>query len=321
MSRTDLSVHLAGLELRNPVIVASGTFGFGREYARAYPLSELGAVITKGLTESPKAGNATPRIAETPAGMLNSIGLQNPGIEAFLSDELPFMLKQGATVIANIAGHTPDEFGRLAERLDRSGIAAIEVNISCPNVDRGGMAFGADATVAAAVTGIVRQATRLPVFVKLSPNVTDITAIARACLAAGADGLTLINTLLGMVIDTRRQRPVLARGVGGLSGPAILPVAVRCVWEVRRATAGASPLIGCGGITDGDSAVQHLLAGAAAVQVGSANFVDPMAPLRVRDGISDYMQRAGISALTELTGRAHEAAAAANVAPGGSAGK
>ncbi|MGE5560249.1 MAG: dihydroorotate dehydrogenase [Chloroflexota bacterium] len=321
MSAVDLSVRLGGLQLKNPVMVASGTFGFGREYARAYPLSELGAVVTKGLTERPQAGNATPRIAETPSGMLNSIGLQNPGIDAFLSEELPFMLGQGATVIANIAGHTPDEFGRLAARLDRSGAAAIEINISCPNVDRGGLTFGADPALAAEVTRIVRQATELPVFVKLSPNVTDIAAVATACLDAGADGLTLINTLLGMVIDTAAQRPVLARGTGGLSGPAILPVAVRSVWEVWRATGGGVPLIGCGGISDGDSAVQHLLAGATAVQVGSANFGDPRAALRVRDGIAEYMRRRGAGALSELTGRAHAATAGAHGRPQGSAGK
>jgi len=314
----DLTVQLAGLELKNPVMVASGTFGFGREYARACPLRELGAVVTKGLTEQPKAGNPGPRIAETPAGMLNAIGLQNPGIDAFLADELPFLRAEGATVIANIAGHTLDEFGRLAERLNRSGVAALEVNVSCPNVDRGGMAFGADPAAAAAVTRVVRQASELPVFVKLTPNVTDIAAVARACLAAGAHGLTLINTLLGMVIDTTAQRPVLTRGVGGLSGPAILPVAVRCVWEVHRATGGAVQLIGCGGISDADSALQHLLAGATAVQVGSATFVDPLTALRVRDGIADYLRRRGVARLADLVGRA-QTAGGANAAQQGSA--
>jgi dihydroorotate dehydrogenase (NAD+) catalytic subunit len=301
----DLSVSFAGLTLRNPVLVASGTFGFGREYARFFPLRELGGVITKGLTEEPKAGNAVPRIAETPAGMLNSIGLQNPGIEVFLSDELPWLLEQDVPVIANIAAHSIDEFGRLAERLNHSGVTALEVNISCPNVDQGGMAFGADPEQAATVTRTVRQASELPVIVKLSPNVTDIAGVAATCIAAGADALTLINTLLGMVIDVEAQRPVLARGAGGLSGPAIRPVAVRCLWDVHRQTDGRVPLIGSGGITDGPSALEHILAGASAVEVGCALFRDPLAALTVRDGISDYMRRRGVASLTELVGAAH----------------
>ncbi len=296
----DLSVQFAGLTLKNPVTVASGTFGFGREYALKFDLSKLGAISVKGLTLRPRQGNPPPRIAETPLGMLNSVGLQNPGVHAFVRDELPFLRKFDTKVIANLSGDTVEDYGELAAILSDAGVDMLEVNISCPNVKAGGLAFGTDTASAAAVTRAVREASRVPVMVKLSPNVTDITEIARAVEAAGADALSLINTLLGMRIDIDTRRPILSRRIGGLSGPAVKPVAVRCVYQVADAV--KIPLMGMGGIMNADDAVEFLLAGAGAVAVGTALFHDELAPVRVIEGLEDYCRTHKIARVSELTG-------------------
>jgi dihydroorotate dehydrogenase (NAD+) catalytic subunit len=297
----DLRVRLAGLELRNPVVTASGTFASGREYADFIDLSRLGAVVTKGVSLEPWAGNDSPRIAETASGMLNSIGLQNPGVEAFAGNDLGWLAEQDVPVIVNVSGHTVAEYAAVAERLDaEAAVDALEVNISCPNVDAGGMAFGTDCASAAEVTAAVRAVTRKPVIVKLSPNVTDIAEIARAVEAAGADAVSLINTLLGMAIDARTRKPKLARVVGGLSGPAIKPVALRMVWQVYRAV--SVPIVGMGGIMTGEDAVEFMLAGATAVAVGTANFVDPRTAVRVVDGIAEYCREAGVERAADLIG-------------------
>lgn len=299
----DMSVRLGGLELRNPVVTASGTFASGCEFADFVDLSRLGAIITKGVSLEAWPGNASPRIAETASGMLNSIGLQNPGVEAFVAKDLAWLAEHAPTtpVIVNVSGHSVDDYVGVIERLEREPcVAAYEVNISCPNVDAGGMAFGTDCASAAAVTVACREATSRPLIVKLSPNVTDIAAIARSVEEAGAEAISLINTLLGMAIDAERRRPRLARVVGGLSGPAVKPVALRMVWQVASAV--DVPLIGMGGIADGTDAVEFLLAGAAAVAVGTANFVDPRAAMLVVDGVSEYCHRHGITRVAELTG-------------------
>jgi len=297
----DLSVKIAGLALRNPVMPASGTFASGREFADFMDLGRLGAVVTKGVSLEPWAGNESPRIAETASGMLNSIGLQNPGVEAFCAKDLAWLATQDVPVIVNVSGHTLEEYVAVVERLEgESAVAAYEVNISCPNVDAGGMAFGTACAPAAAVTRAVRAATKRPLILKLSPNVTDIAEIARAVEAEGADAVSLINTILGMAIDAESRRPKLARIVGGLSGPAVKPVALRMVWQV--ATAVDVPVIGCGGIMTGEDAVEFLLAGATAVQVGTANFVDPTSAARVVDGIAEYCVRHGVARVRELVG-------------------
>ncbi|MBI2297613.1 MAG: dihydroorotate dehydrogenase [Armatimonadetes bacterium] len=306
----DLTCDLGPLHLRNPVMVASGTFGYGPEYEGLVDLERLGAVVVKGITLREREGNAPPRTVETPAGMLNAIGLQNPGAQAFLDDKLPYLRRFDVPVIVNLNGTTPDEYGELAALFDSAdGVAAVEVNISCPNVKHGGMAFSADHEQARAVTRKVRDNTRKPVIVKLSPNVTDIGLLARSVADGGADVLSAINTLVGIVIDPERRRPVLANVTGGLSGPAIRPVAVRCVWEIRRAV--KLPIIGMGGITGASDAVQFLLAGASAVAVGTANFVDPQAALRVIDGLAEYLERHGFASPAELVGLAHPAASEA----------
>jgi dihydroorotate dehydrogenase (NAD+) catalytic subunit len=280
---------------------ASGTFASGREYADFVDLSRLGALVTKGVSLEPWAGNESPRIAETASGILNSIGLQNPGVEAFCAKDLAWLASQDVPVIVNVSGHSVDEYARVVERLEREdGVAGYEVNISCPNVDAGGMAFGTSCAPAAEVTRAVRAATRRPVIVKLSPNVTDIAEIARAVEAEGADAVSLINTLLGMSIDARTRRPKLARVVGGLSGPAIKPVALRMVWQVASAL--RIPVVGVGGITTGEDAVEFLLAGAAAVQVGTANLVDPRATVRVIDGILEYCVEHEVARVGDLVG-------------------
>jgi len=300
-SGVDLSVDLAGLSLRNPVMTASGTFASGREFADFVDLSRLGAIVTKGVSVQAWAGNDSPRIAETASGMLNSIGLQNPGVEAFVAKDLAWLATQDVPVVVNVSGHSVDEYVRVVGRLEREpGVAAYEVNISCPNVDEGGMAFGTACAPAAEVTRSVRAATKRPVIVKLSPNVTDIAEIARAVEAEGADAVSLINTLLGMSIDARTRRPRLARGVGGLSGPAIKPVALRMVWQVAAAV--RVPVIGVGGIMTGEDAVEFILAGATAVQVGTANFVDPTASVRVVDGIAEYCREQGVTHVSDLIG-------------------
>ena len=304
MAAVDLSTQIAGLRLKNPVLVASGTFGFGREYSDLIDLNRLGGVVTKGLTLRPLAGNPPPRVVETPAGMLNAIGLQNPGVDVFIREELPWLAQFDVAVIANVAGHAVEEYGEVAARLDGApGVAGLEINISCPNVKEGGMAFGVDPATAAAVTASVRRRTRLPVIVKLSPNVTKVETIARAVVDAGADALSLINTLVGMVIDVDRRRPLLANGTGGLSGPAVRPVAVRMVYEVAQAL--AVPIVGLGGITCARDALEFIMAGASAVAVGSALFRDPQTPIKVIDGLADYLNRHGGGSIADLVGVAN----------------
>ena len=296
----DLSVDLAGVVLKNPVVVASGTFGFGREYGQFFDLSELGGICCKGLTLHPREGNPPPRIAETPMGMLNSVGLQNPGVDAFIMEELPFLRQHDVKIIANISGNTPEEYGVMCEKLSEAGVDMIEVNISCPNVKAGGLAYGTRPDLAAEVTREAKKHARVPVMVKLSPNVTDITEIAKAAADAGADALSLINTLRGMRIDVNTRRPILKMNTGGLSGPAVLPVAVRMVWEVANAV--KLPILGMGGVSKGEDAAQLMLAGASAVAVGTALFADPRAPLKVRDGLAEIAAKQGLGAVWELTG-------------------
>ena len=297
----DLSVEFAGLTLRNPVMPASGTFASGREFAEFIDLARLGAVVTKGVSLQAWAGNDSPRIAETASGMLNSIGLQNLGVEAFCARDLVWLATQDVPVIVNVSGHSVEEYAAVVRRLESEpAVAAYEINISCPNVDEGGMAFGTACAPAAEVTRAVRAETKRPIILKLSPNVTDITEIARAGEAEGADAVSLINTLLGMAIDARTRRPKLARNVGGLSGPAVKPVALRMVWQVASAV--SIPVIGCGGITTGEDAVEFLLAGATAVQVGTANFVDPTSAVRIVDGITEYCREQGVNRVSELIG-------------------
>lgn len=297
----DLSVEIAGIEMRNPVTVASGTFGYGTEYAPYLDCSELGAIVTKAVTLEARAGNPPPRVRETPAGMLNAIGLQNPGVEVFVADKLPLLREFGVPVIVNISGRSVTEFVALTERLsDADGVDALEVNISCPNVEDEGMFFGTDCAMTGELVGSVVAASALPVIVKLSPNVTDIVEIAQAAADAGTDALSLINTLLGMSIDVATRRPHLGNVTGGLSGPAIRPVAVRMVHEVSRAV--DLPLIGMGGIMTATDAVEFLLAGATAVAVGTANFVEPSSAAQVIDGIRDYCVAHDVARVTDLVG-------------------
>ena len=301
MSNVDMRVTLAGMTMKNPVVVASGTFGFGREYSQFFDLSELGGICAKGLTLLPREGNPAPRIAETPMGILNSVGLQNPGVDAFIAEELPFLRQYDVKVIANISGNTPEEYGVMCEKLAGAGVDMIEVNISCPNVKAGGLAYGTRPELAAEVTEMAKShAGSVPVMVKLSPNVTDVTEIARAVEAAGADAGSLINTIWGMRIDVNTRQPILKMNTGGLSGPAVLPVAVRMVWEVSQAV--KVPVLGMGGVSKGEDAAQLMLAGASAVAVGTALFADPMAPIRVRDGLEAIAARQGLFAVRELTG-------------------
>jgi dihydroorotate dehydrogenase (NAD+) catalytic subunit len=299
----DLSVVVAGLSLRNPVMNASGTFASGREFSDFVDLGGLGAIVTKGVSLQAWEGNPSPRIAETPSGMLNSIGLQNPGVEAFAEHDLAWLAENApdTPVIVNVSGHTADEYAAVIRRLESEDtVAAYEINISCPNVDAGGMTFGIDRVSAARVTSLCRSATSRPVIVKLSPNVSDVSEIARAVEDAGADAVSLINTLLGMAVDVGTFRPRLGRVVGGLSGPAIKPVALRMVWEVASAV--HIPIIGMGGIMTAEDAVEFMLAGATAVAVGTANFVDPTAATRVIDGLEQFCRSRGIDAVGELIG-------------------
>jgi len=304
----NLAVELAprrkqGLLLQNPVMTASGTLSNGLEATRIFDVNRLGAIVSKGTTLRPRAGNPQPRTAETPSGMLNTIGLQNVGVEALVRDVAPVWVTWRVPVIVNIAGETVDEFAALASRLDGvPGVSGIEVNVSCPNVAVGGMLFGQDPKQAAAVTGAVVRATTLPVVVKLTPNVTDIVAVARAVVEAGADAICVINTLQAMAIDIRARRPVLSTVFGGLSGPAIKPVALRAVYQVAGAV--DVPIIGCGGVSSGEDAIEFIMAGATAVQVGTATFANPNAPLDVLDGIERFMVDAGVSDVRELVGAA-----------------
>lgn len=300
MSKVDLSVDLAGVKMKNPVVVASGTFGFGREYGQFYNLNELGGICCKGLTLHRREGNPPPRIAETPMGILNSVGLQNPGVDAFIEHELSELKKHDLAIIANISGNTPEEYGIMCEKLSAAGVDMIEVNISCPNVKAGGLAYGTKPELAAEVTKMAKSHSTVPVMVKLSPNVTDITEIARAVADAGADALSLINTLRGMRIDLNTRRPILKMNTGGLSGPAVLPVAVRMVWEVACAV--DLPILGMGGVAKGEDAAQLMLAGASAVAVGTACFADPYAPIKVRDGLAQIVSAQGLDKVSDLTG-------------------
>ncbi|MCD6361459.1 MAG: dihydroorotate dehydrogenase [Armatimonadetes bacterium] len=301
MTNPDLSVEIAGVSMSTPVTVASGTFGYGVEYAPYLDCSKLGAIVTKAVTVEPRAGNPPPRVRETPAGMLNAIGLENPGLEVFLAEKLPGLREFGVPVIVNISGRTVEEFTHLAERLSAAeGVSAIEVNISCPNVAREGMFFGTSPSLTGELVAAVTGASSVPVIVKLSPNVTDIVEMARAAADAGAHALSLINTLLGMSIDVHTRRPHLGNITGGLSGPAIRPVAVRMVHQVARAV--DLPIVGMGGIMTADDALEFILAGATAVAVGTANFVDPSAPLAVTEGLADYCRRHGVSRITDLIG-------------------
>jgi dihydroorotate dehydrogenase (NAD+) catalytic subunit len=295
----ELAVSIGPLTLNNPVLTASGTFGYGEEFASLVDLNRLGAIIVKGISYEPRQGNPPPRIIETACGMLNAIGLENVGVDGFLARKLPYLRKLDAPVIVNILGDTVEDYARLASRLDEAeGIAALEINISCPNVRKGGVAFGTDPAMAAQVTKAVRNGTRLPVIVKLSPNVTDVALIARAVEDAGADAVSLINTLLGMAVDIRNRRPRLANVVGGLSGPAIKPVALRMVWQVARAV--AIPVIGIGGIMTAEDAIEFMIAGATAVQVGTANFFQPSAAEEIIDGLLHFVRENRLESIRDL---------------------
>lgn len=289
MNENSLKINFCGISFKNPIIPASGTFGYGREYEEFYPLSALGGISVKGTTGKRRGGNLPPRIAETPSGMLNSVGLQNPGIDSFIEKELPCLKTKNTVIIANIAGSTAEEYGEIAGKLDSTDVDMIEVNISCPNVKAGGAAFGVSCEGAAAITKIVRKATKKPIMMKLSPNVTDIASIAKACEAEGADAVSLINTLLGMRIDINTRRPILHNNVGGLSGPAVFPIAVRMVWQAANAV--NIPVCGMGGVSSWEDAVEMMMAGASLIQVGAALFTDPMTPLKIIDGLEDYCRR------------------------------
>lgn len=297
---TRLATNVAGIHMASPVMTASGTFGFGEEFADFLDLHALGAVVVKGTTLKPRRGNDGVRITETPAGMLNCIGLENPGVEVFLQNILPRIEKYHMNVIVNISGSTVEEYGQLAAMLDVPGVAGIELNVSCPNVKEGGIIFGTDPKAAAAVVAEAKRHTKKPVILKLSPNVTDIVLLVKAVEAAGADAISLINTLLGMAIDIRSQRPVLGNITGGLSGPCIKPVALRMVWQTAQAV--QIPVIGMGGISSAEDAVEFLLAGASAVSIGTANFVDPGIAASISAGIDAYLEERGIRNVAEIVG-------------------
>ena len=296
----DLSVKVAGVEFANPLIAASGTFGFGREYNEFYPLSTLGGISCKGITLHKRDGNPPPRIAETPSGILNAVGLQNPGVDHFIEKDLPWLKQQDTVVIANIAGNTEDDYCAMAEKLSNSDVDMIEMNISCPNVKSGGVQFGTSCQSVGAITKAVRNHCTKPLIVKLSPNVTNIAEIALAAEANGADVISMINTLTGMKIDINTRRPIIRNNTGGLSGPAVFPVAVRMVWQVASAV--KIPIIGMGGISTWQDAVDMLIAGATALQIGTVLFNDPYAPVKINEGISKFMDENNIKSLSELTG-------------------
>ena len=302
MSGVDLRVNIGGVVLKNPVMSASGTFGYGQEFSQFVDPALLGAVATKGISLRPRAGNPPPRIVETPSGMLNAIGLENVGVEAFIRDKLPWLVERGAVVAANVLGETVEEYAALAEALDEAGgVSIIEVNVSCPNVAAGGLIFGTDPRATAEVVGAIREKTKLPVMVKLTPMVADVAAVARAAVQAGADAISLINTIPGMAVDLETRRPKLANVIGGLSGPAIKPVALRLVWETVKAV--DVPVVGIGGIMSARDALEFILVGASAVQVGTANFINPRICLDVLEGIETYLAERGMSSLAELRGK------------------
>lgn len=296
----DLSVKVAGVSFDNPLIAASGTFGFGREFSEFYPLSTLGGISCKGITLKRRDGNPPPRIAETPSGILNAVGLQNPGVDVFIREDLPWLKEQNTRIIANIAGNTVEDYCAMAEKLSETDVDMIELNISCPNVKSGGVQFGTSCESVGNITKEVRAHCTKPLVVKLSPNVTDIASIAQAAEANGADAVSMINTLTGMKIDIRTRRPVIRNNTGGLSGAAVFPVAVRMVWQVSKAV--NIPIIGMGGITTWEDAVEMLIAGASALQIGTVLFSDPYAPIKINEGLNRFLDENGIRSVTELTG-------------------
>ncbi len=295
----DLSLNICGVKLNNPLIAASGTFGFGHEYSEFYPLSTLGGISCKGITLAPRLGNPPPRIAECSSGILNSVGLQNPGVDHFIEKDLPWLSQQGTAVIANIAGNTVEDYCKMAEKLSDSAVDMIELNISCPNVKHGGVAFGTSCESVGNITKAVREHCKKPLIVKLSPNVADIAEIAKSAEANGADAVSLINTLTGMRIDIDTARPILRNNTGGMSGAAVFPVAVRMVWQVKNAV--KIPVIGMGGISTWQDAVEMLIAGADALQIGTVFFNDPYAPIKICKGLNDYLDKKGMKSVTELT--------------------
>lgn len=301
---TDMKVTVAGVEMKNPIITASGAFGYGMEYNDFYDISLLGGISCKGTTLLERQGNPGPRIAETPAGMLNSVGLQNPGSEAFIETYLPWLRQRDITVIANIAGHSLDEYREVARRVSDAKVDMVELNISCPNVKEGGMSFGTSCESVETVVSEVRKVCDRPLIVKLTPNVTDIGSIAQAAEAAGADAVSLINTLTGMRIDIRTRRPILKNNIGGLSGPAVFPVAVRMVREVYKKV--NIPIIGMGGVSTWEDAAEMMMAGAAAIQVGAALFRDPYAPIKIIEGLKAFAEEQGLKSISELTGTVQE---------------
>ena len=296
----DLSVNIAGVHFKNPIIAASGTIGFGREYSEFYPLSVFGGISCKGTTLKESPGNPPPRIAETPMGMLNAVGLQNPGVEHFIREDLPWLRQQDTVAIANVAGSTMEDYCRMAEILSETDIDMIELNISCPNVKEGGVQFGTSCESVAAITKAVRAYCKKPLIIKLSPNVSDIASIAKAAESEGADAVSLINTLTGMRIDINTRRPIITNKTGGMSGPAVFPVAVRMVWQVKNDV--SIPVIGMGGITTWKDAVEMMMAGADAIQIGTALFTDPYSPVKIAEGLNNYLDAHGMSSVTELTG-------------------
>lgn len=297
----DISVEIAGIRMKNPVLVASGTFGYGEEFSDFFDLGELGAIVSKSITLLPRAGNPPPRICETPSGMLNSIGLQNVGLDNFIRYKMPFLRKVGVPIIVSVSGEEVEEYVRIISRLNEvDGVAGIELNVSCPNVSKGGIHFGSDTNLLRELVQAVRKATDLPLIVKLSPNVTDVTDFARIAEAEGADAISLINTLIGMAIDVKTRSPKLANIVGGLSGPAIKPIGVRMVWQVANAV--KIPIIGMGGITSAEDALEFIIAGASAVAVGTANFINPTSAIQVIAGIKEYMLQFGIESFHDLIG-------------------
>lgn len=301
--RAKMEVNIAGLKLKNPVLTASGTFGSGQEYLPFLDLNRLGGVVVKGLTLLPRDGNLAPRVVETPGGLLNAIGLQNPGVDYFINTTLPELAFYQTNFIVNISGNTPAEYGVLARKLSIPGVAALEVNISCPNVKAGGLVFGTDPDMVGEVITTVKAHTDLPVIAKLSPNVTDITLIAQAAEKAGADAISLINTLLGMAIDIKTRKPVLGNIMGGLSGPAVKPVALRMVWQVAQAV--QVPIIGMGGIVNTEDALEFIFAGASAIAIGTGNFLNPKATIDVIEGLEKYCLENGIADINELVGAAN----------------
>lgn len=296
----DLKVKVAGVEFSNPLIAASGTFGFGREYSEFYPLSVLGGISCKGITLKKRDGNSPPRIAETPSGILNAVGLQNPGVDHFIEKDLDWLKEQNTVVIANIAGNTEEDYCKMAEKLSDSSVDMIEMNISCPNVKSGGVQFGTSCESVGGITKAVRKYCKKPLIVKLSPNVSDIAEIARSAEAEGADAISMINTLTGMRIDIETRRPIIRNNTGGLSGPAVFPVAVRMVWQAYNAV--KIPIIGMGGISTWQDAVEMLIAGASALQIGTVFFSDPYAPVKIYEGLEKFMDKNNIKNISELTG-------------------